>query len=315
MLSGTPRPYITAICPTDFSCPEDNGCSTTGGIPARWLKLECDADYGLPNVDEFESPSIEACSKSCLENQDCKSLTFVGGKRSGNCYLKGEVLSTTTVNKGNDGKLNGFFQWKFANKQQGLYLAEAPSSPVTTPLVCNGDDGTTFVASSKTFLVRCNVDYTGADIRGVPNTAGDLNTCINVCAKEPNCQSVVLNGGECFLKSTIGVRKTGPGALGAELLPSPSICAVPGKVARGITYTDIKEPDLTKCKTQCQTYSLAGLKCRVFGRNPTTGLCTLSLGSTAPTFDKAFEPSQSSGQFWTTKPESPQYWYGDDCGI
>ena len=109
MLTGTPKPYSTAICPTDFSCPEDNGCSTTDG--SRWLKLECNADYGLPNVDEFESPSIEACSKSCLQNPSCKSLTFVGAKRSGNCYLKGEKLSTTSINKnGNDGKLNGFFQ-------------------------------------------------------------------------------------------------------------------------------------------------------------------------------------------------------------
>jgi hypothetical protein len=163
--------------------------------------------------------------------------------------------------------------------------------------------------------VQCNVDYSGDLIRGVPNVPGDLNSCINKCSNEPTCQSVVLLGAECYLKSSIGDRKSGPGALGAELLPPPSTCAVPGKITRGITYTDIKEPDLAKCKAQCQTYSLAGLKCRVFAQNPTTGLCTLSLGSTAPTFDKAFEPSQSSGQFWTTKPESQQYWYGDDCVV
>jgi hypothetical protein len=159
--------------------------------------------------------------------------------------------------------------------------------------------------------VRCNVDYQGDTISGNPNTAGDLNSCIAKCAAEPTCQSAVLVGAECYIKKTIGERKVGPGALGAELLP----CKFSGKITNGITYTDIKEPDLAKCKTQCQTYSLAGLKCRVFAQNPTTGLCTLALGSTAPTFDKAFELSQSSGQFWTTKPESQQYWYGNYCPV
>ena len=266
--------------------------------------MQCGINFEGNDLDAVDvAPrDLTACITECANRLTCQSVALDNAR----CYLKYGIGAPLK---------SGVLGAKLLPPSTPGPTTPSPGPPVTTPLVCNGDDGTTFVASSKTFLVRCNVDYTGADIRGVPNTAGDLNTCINVCAKEPNCQSVVLNGGECFLKSTIGVRKTGPGALGAELLPSPSICAVPGKVARGITYTDIKEPDLTKCKTQCQNYSLAGLKCRVFGRNPTTGLCTLSLGSTAPTFDKAFEPSQSSGQFWTTKPESPQYWYGDDCGI
>jgi hypothetical protein len=57
------------------------------------------------------------------------------------------------------------------------------------------------------------------------------------------------------------------------------------------------------------------LSCRVFALNPTTGLCTLSLGFSPPSFDDAFDPSPSSGQFWTGEPDSEQYWYGDDCVV
>jgi hypothetical protein len=96
VLSGTPRPYSTPICPTDFSCPEDNGCSTTDG--SRWLKLECRADYALDTVDPTTAPSIEACSQLCFKNPLCKSLTFVGGKAGGDCYLKGEKLPDTVTN-------------------------------------------------------------------------------------------------------------------------------------------------------------------------------------------------------------------------
>ena len=239
---------------------------------------------------------LNDCITRCANRDTCQSVALQGQA----CYLKSGIGAALP-----NGSVLG----------AKLLPPSTPEPPVTTPLVCDRDDGKTFVANSKTFRLRCNVNYSGEDIGGVPNAAGDINGCITKCASEPTCQSVVLLGAECYLKRTIGNPTPGTGAFGAELLPASSTCAVPGKVTRGITYTDIKEPDLAKCKAQCQTYSLAGLKCRVFAQNPTTGLCTLSLGSTAPTFDKAFEPSPSSGQFWTTNPESPQLWYGDDCVV
>ena len=338
MTSGTPSPYSPTICPTDFSCPEDNGCSTTGGSPARWLKLQCGVEYSEGSYADAGSSTpitIEACSQKCLQDTNCAAVTFVGNKKAGNCYLK--TGRGTVTNSFNDGKwTNSLFKWKFANQQQGLYLTDAPSgqsgsnpppsqtnpnTPATTPLKCTtdgsqpNDDGKTFVANGKTFLVRCNIDSSGATIRGIQQTAGDLNSCITSCASEATCVSVVLVGTECYLKSDIGVTRTGTGAYYAELVPASSTCNVPGKVTSGITYTDIRGLTLADCKAQCQSYSLAGLQCAVFAQNPTTQLCTLSLGSTAPTFEDAFEPSQSSGQFWTDDPDSTQYWYAGDCVV
>jgi hypothetical protein len=86
VISGTSSPYSPAICPPNFSCPEDDGCSTSDG--SRWLKLECGADYDDNLLQGTTAASIEACSQQCLSNPPCKALTFVGGKGGGNCYLK-----------------------------------------------------------------------------------------------------------------------------------------------------------------------------------------------------------------------------------
>jgi hypothetical protein len=100
VVDGTPKPYSPAICPTDFSCPEDNGCSTTDG--SRWLKLECKTDYtggDIPGTSKRVA-SIEACSQYCLSIPECLASSFVGDKTYGECYPKSVRTLAPTDNSG-----------------------------------------------------------------------------------------------------------------------------------------------------------------------------------------------------------------------
>jgi hypothetical protein len=100
---ATPSPYSSPICPTDFSCPEDNGCSTTDG--SRWLKLECGADYAGGDIigTSQRVASIEACSELCLSIPECVALSFNGGKLYGECYPK-SFKKVNSVNGHTDGE-------------------------------------------------------------------------------------------------------------------------------------------------------------------------------------------------------------------
>lgn len=102
LFSGTPKSFSPKICPPNFSCPEDDGCSTTDGT--RWLKLECGADYVGGDINPgVEAASIEACSKICLNTPECVAMSFVGGKAKGNCYTK-RTQGPTQFTDHNDGK-------------------------------------------------------------------------------------------------------------------------------------------------------------------------------------------------------------------
>jgi hypothetical protein len=164
--------------------------------------------------------------------------------------------------------------------------------------------------------VQCGINFANGDIPDIVNPVKvadkDIGACITACANNlQGCQSVALTGTDCYLKNIIGTAQQRADVLGAKLLP----CNLRGKITNGITYTDISNLDLVTCKAQCKAYSLAGLKCRIFAYKPTTKLCTLSLGSPPPTFDNAFEPSETSGQFWTTTPNDPQDWYRGYCAL
>jgi hypothetical protein len=72
-----------------------------------------------------------------------------------------------------------------------------------------------------------------------------------------------------------------------------------------VLYTNIAGQTLGSCRTRCQLYTTAGRTCRVYGLNQAANLCTLSLGSTAPTFEQAFTPN----------PNAAINWYAVECSV
>ncbi|KAF2999426.1 hypothetical protein E8E13_007443 [Curvularia kusanoi] len=225
---GTPSQPPPALCPTGYSCPEDDGCSTTNG--ARTLKLQCGVDYYGGDLDNIPTNTIEACSQACLANPECVAASFVGGKLNGVCYMKRTKEAQTDT-----------------SSVDGLFLADAFVAPSPSP--------------------------------------------------SPSASA------------------SSPPASSASAPAPLSTCSVTGQVKNGVVYANYNNGNLAACKVSCQNYSRAGRSCRVFALNPTTSVCTLSLGTVPPLFDQAFTPSPSGAQWYTNNPGSAQYWYASTCVV
>lgn len=82
---GTPGGPTT--CPTNYTCPENDGCTYTG-TDGRTFALKCNADYYGGDFDNMYAESLQTCNKACADNAQCVAASFVGGKGAGHCYLK-----------------------------------------------------------------------------------------------------------------------------------------------------------------------------------------------------------------------------------
>lgn len=79
-------PPTPSVCPAAYSCPQDNGCTIQDG--SRNFVLSCGVDYYGGDLTSMYAASLRACTKSCVDNDQCVAASFVGGQRDGQCYLK-----------------------------------------------------------------------------------------------------------------------------------------------------------------------------------------------------------------------------------
>jgi hypothetical protein len=89
------------MCPASFTCPENKGCTYTGG--SRTLTLACGADFYRRDFTIQYAAGLEACTQACADNAQCAAASFVGGKCDGRCYLK-NTRNGGSANDGADGE-------------------------------------------------------------------------------------------------------------------------------------------------------------------------------------------------------------------
>ncbi|KJX97614.1 hypothetical protein TI39_contig476g00008 [Zymoseptoria brevis] len=116
------------------------------------------------------------------------------------------------------------------------HSAIASASLVQGPLKCPDSDGQIYVSNSQTFLVECGRDYPGNDMGSVNINAGDLNACIDACAKTLGCINLSVLGAGCYLKNKLGSSVSSKAILGARIVPAqPSSTASPTSSASAST--------------------------------------------------------------------------------
>lgn len=96
----TTAPGMQTMCPSTFTCPENDGCSYTDH--SRTFTLSCGVDFYGGDLDNQYAESLQACTQVCASDAQCIVASFVGGKGSGRCYMKSQKNAATN-NDGVDG--------------------------------------------------------------------------------------------------------------------------------------------------------------------------------------------------------------------
>jgi hypothetical protein len=76
-----------AICPSTYTCPENDGCKKTGS-DGRTFALACGNDVYGNVYDSRQTNSLDECNDLCAADSQCASVSYTGGKSSGYCYFK-----------------------------------------------------------------------------------------------------------------------------------------------------------------------------------------------------------------------------------
>jgi hypothetical protein len=113
-------PKVQEKCPSNFACPDNDGCTYTDG--SRTLELTCGVDFYGGDLDNQWSETLQDCAGACAANEQCVAASFVGGRGSGRCYLKG-TNNGANINDNVDGMLHpryrsSYFERAFADAHQ-----------------------------------------------------------------------------------------------------------------------------------------------------------------------------------------------------
>ncbi|KAI5363831.1 putative quinoprotein alcohol dehydrogenase-like superfamily [Septoria linicola] len=154
--------------------------------------------YCGDKLDTLSLPTDDGrCSMPCVGNK-----TEICGGENGLTLFK---LDTSLVSSSTTTTVSTTLS--SSSSSAGVESTSTTTSkqqPVSTPLVCPGSDGQTYVSNQKVWLVECGKDYPGNDIKAVSIKDNDLNACIDACAATTGCVNVALSGAACYLKKALG---------------------------------------------------------------------------------------------------------------
>ncbi|KAF1992130.1 hypothetical protein K402DRAFT_79718 [Aulographum hederae CBS 113979] len=223
---------VSAVPPSTATpnCPDEPAGRVYYSKFGNSYSLYCGTNILDNTVEASHQNDMSGCIQACdafnilhfYMASQCLGISFRNNMTDLNCELKSTTVNTEPLPGVDSAYLLNPYLGPQNNTDKQPTPVTTVGGPAATGLSCPRDNNTVVVTNNIAFIVECWVQHQGGDLVNQPSYGATLDSCIALCAANPDCVVASFNypSRSCTQKNTIGPGRNVTDIWAAKQLPA-----------------------------------------------------------------------------------------------